>query len=123
MKILLIEDESKTAQSIKTWLQESMVGSVLRWIEWEALAERNTYDVIVSDVVMPKINGIELCRHFRSIGLRVAISLLSASSSKDGSRLNPGADDFLTKPFDFNELFARIQALIRRSNNQMTQIQ
>ncbi len=72
---------------------------------------------------MPKINGIELCRHFRSIGLKVPILLLSALSQPEDrvSGLNAGADDFLTKPFDFNELFARIQALIRRSNNQMTQ--
>lgn len=118
MKILLIEDEPKTAQSIKTWLEEAQmrVDCATDGRAGRDLAERNEYDVIISDVILPEISGIDLCRHIRQIGVRTPILMLSAQSLPEDkvSGLNAGADDYLGKPFDFQELLARLNALTRR---------
>lgn len=119
MKILLIEDEPKTAQSIKTWLEEAYIAVDCAYdgFTGKLLGERNNYDVIVSDIILPGMNGIELCKHFRKIEVQTPILLLSALSQSDDkvTGLNAGADDYLAKPFDFQELLARINALVRRS--------
>jgi two-component system, OmpR family, copper resistance phosphate regulon response regulator CusR len=118
MKILLIEDELKTAQSIKAWLEDCQmeVDCAYDAQTGRILAERHEYDVIVSDIVMPKGNGVDLCRHFRGLGIKTPMLLLSALSQPEDkvAGLNAGADDYLAKPFDFTELQARIHALYRR---------
>ena len=119
MKVLLIEDEQKTAQSIKSWLEEAriQVDCAFDGFTGQRLATRNVYDVIISDVILPQINGIDLCRFFREEGIRTPILMLSALSQPEDkvNGLNAGADDYLAKPFDFHELLARIHALIRRA--------
>ena len=119
MKVLLIEDEPKIAQSIRTFLEEREmeVDCAYDGFLGRAFAERNEYDVIVSDVVMPKVNGIDLCRHFRTMGIRTPILMLSSMSQADDKvlGLEAGADDYLAKPFDFQELLARVKALVRRA--------
>ena len=125
MTILLIEDEPKTAQTIKSWLEEGQIGvdCAFDGPSGRQLAEQNEYDVIISDVMMPKMNGIDLCRHFREAGIRTPILLLSALSQPEDkvAGLNAGADDYLAKPFDFHELLARINALVRRHAPQLAQ--
>jgi two-component system, OmpR family, copper resistance phosphate regulon response regulator CusR len=120
MKILLIEDEPKTAQTIKTWLEDSQiyVDCAYDGNTGKLLGERNVYDVIISDVILPYTNGIDLCTHFRKIGVNTPILLLSALSLTEDkvNGLNAGADDYMAKPFEFNELMARIMALVRRTS-------
>lgn len=118
MKVLLVEDEVKMAQSVKVWMEEQQlkVDCVYDGLTGLLFAERSSYDVIVSDVIMPAMNGVELCRNLRLKGIMTPVLLLSALSQPEDkvSGLNAGADDYLAKPFDFNELLARIRALTRR---------
>ncbi len=119
MKILLIDDEAKIIQSLKKGLEESGMEVELAF-DGEAgrtLAETNTYNVIVSDIIMPKVNGYELVKSLRAIGNETPILLLSALDAIDEKvvGLESGADDYLSKPFAFQELLARIKALDRRN--------
>jgi len=82
------------------------------------LALAHTYQLIVSDIIIPGINGLDLCRELRSLGNQTPILMLTALSTTD-DKLNgfeAGADDYLPKPFDFKEFLARVKALIKRSN-------
>jgi len=119
MKILVIEDEAKTLQLIKQGLEEQ---------QWEVdvaydgliglqLATRNNYTLVISDIILPGISGLELCRGLRSKGVVSPIILLTALSTTDDKiiGLDAGADDYLAKPFEFRELMARIRALTRRN--------
>jgi two-component system, OmpR family, copper resistance phosphate regulon response regulator CusR len=123
MDILLIEDEPKTAQTVRSFLQEShmRVDYAADGLAGRRLALQYDYDVIISDVVMPNIDGIGLCQSLREKGVRSPILLLSALSQTDDkvAGLNAGADDYLAKPFDLQELLARVQALARRANGQL----
>lgn len=118
MHILLIEDEVKTLQSLRQGLEEQhwQVDFAYDGLSGKRLAEQNTYDVIVSDIILPGINGLELCRHLRHSGMNTPILLLSALGETDDkvAGLEAGADDYLGKPFDFREFVARIKALARR---------
>ena len=119
MKILLIEDESKTAQTIRAFLAECNIETdfAADGHKGKLLALQHSYDVIISDVVMPALNGIDLCRELRAAGIRTPILMLSALGQPDDKvlGLNAGADDYLGKPFDLKELLARLQALARRA--------
>lgn len=118
MKVLLIEDEQKTAASIKSWLEDARfkVDCAFDGFTGRRLAGHNEYDVIISDIVMPGTNGIDFCRYLRDKGVQTPILLLSALSRPEDKvlGLNAGADDYMAKPFDFYELLARINALTRR---------
>jgi two-component system copper resistance phosphate regulon response regulator CusR len=120
MKILLIEDERKMAQSVRQWLEEydHVVDCAFDGNAGAAAALKNTYDVIVSDVIMPEQNGIELCRKLRQAGINTPVLMISALSQTDDkiTGLDAGADDYLAKPFEMKELHARINALARRRN-------
>lgn len=126
MKVLLIEDEPKTAESIKAWLEDARfeVACAFDGFTGRRLAEQNDYDIILSDVVMPGVNGIDLCRHLRKTGLKTPILLLSALHRPEDkvAGLNAGADDYMAKPFDLHELLARIYALTRRSRRQVEEV-
>lgn len=119
-KILLIDDEIKISQSLKIGLEESGFEVTLAFDgeEGKALAENNTYNVIVSDVVMPKMDGYSLVKFLRSKSITTPILLLSAldDTEQKVTGLESGADDYLSKPFAFKELLARIKALDRRNN-------
>ncbi|GAA4466728.1 response regulator transcription factor [Nibrella saemangeumensis] len=119
MKILVIEDEVKTIQSIRQGLEEH---------QWEVdvaydgtmgfqLATRNPYALIISDIILPGINGLELCRKLREAQVSTPILLLTALGTTDDKvvGLDAGADDYLPKPFEFRELMARVRALTRRT--------
>lgn len=119
MKILLIEDEKKVVQSLKQGLNEHHIDVDFAYdgIAGSQLAEQNTYDVIVSDVVMPGMNGLDLLRRLRRKQVKTPILLLTALGDTDDKvyGLDQGADDYMVKPFEFKELLSRIRALARRN--------
>jgi two-component system OmpR family response regulator len=118
MRALVVEDESKMAALLRRGLQEegyavdvAGTGEDGAW-----LGNENDYDVILLDAMLPDIDGFEVCRRLRAAGRWSPILMLTA---RDGVQdrvvgLDVGADDYLTKPFSFEELFARIRALLRR---------
>lgn len=120
MNILLIEDETKVSSFIKKGLEEQAmsvhaVGDGRQGVE-EALTGR--YDMIILDIMLPELNGIEVCSLLRKQGVETPVLMLTAlSSTQDKVKgLDSGADDYLTKPFHFQELLARIRAIMRRKN-------
>ncbi|MCE7060157.1 response regulator transcription factor [Dyadobacter sp. CY343] len=121
MKLLLIEDEPKTLQSIKQGLEENgyEVDIAYDGLIGKQLAKSNSYQLIISDIIIPGINGIELCREIRSWGDETPILMLTALGSTDDkvTGLDAGADDYLVKPFEFKELLARVRALTKRGGN------
>ena len=118
MKVLIIEDEVKTVQSLKKGLEEHqmMVEYAYDGLTGKRLAEGGSFDVIISDVVMPKMTGFELVRNLRQSGVETPILLLTAMNATDDkvTGFEAGADDYLVKPFEFKELLVRIRALARR---------
>lgn len=121
MRILVVEDETKIANSIKQGLkQEGFAVDVAYDGETGYdLAQAETYDLIILDLMLPKMNGIEICQNLRKSKNSTPILILTAKSSTEAkvAGLNCGADDYLAKPFAFIELLARIKALLRRPNN------
>lgn len=121
MKVLLIEDELKVAESVKAFLEDAqiIVHCAFDGATGLQMAQKNEYDVIVSDIIMPQLNGIELCKKIRNDHITTPILLLSALYQPEDKvlGLESGADDYLSKPFDLRELLARIQALVRRAQN------
>lgn len=121
MKILIIEDEPKTAQSIRQALEENQFEVDVAYDGHFGLrlAKENNYDMIISDVIIPYINGVELCKMLRNSGIQIPILLLTALVGTDDvvTGLDSGADDYLTKPFVFKELIARVKALLKRTGN------
>lgn len=119
MNILIVEDETKTANALKKGLEDSGYTVDVAYDGLDGLAQFSAgkYQLIVSDIIMPGITGIELCKRIRAIHPSVPILLLTAIDSKDNvvTGLDAGADDYLTKPFDFRELLARIRRLLKRS--------
>ena len=118
MKVLLIEDEVKAVQSLTKGLKEHQieVDFAMDGTVGSELALRNEYDVIISDIIVPGINGFDLTQLLREKGNNTPVLMLTALNSTDDkvSGLEAGADDYLTKPYEFKELLARIKALSRR---------
>lgn len=119
MKILLVEDEVKAVEALRKGLVEHQfnVDVAFDGESGLALATHHAYDVIISDVVIPKVNGFDLVRKIRENANTTPILLLTALLGADHTveGLDCGADDYLTKPFEFKELVARVKALARRS--------
>lgn len=119
MRVLLIEDDRKAAKLVAKGLQEEgfVVDVALTGEEGEEQAAVNEYDVIVLDWLLPGKDGIAVCRALRARDVSTPILMLTARDSLADrvSGLSTGADDYLTKPFGFAELVARIRALLRRS--------
>lgn len=118
MKILVIEDEPKVASFIKQGLEEQAneVQVAYDGFFGKKLASENYFDVIILDLMIPYMNGLELCRSLRSEGIRTPILMLTALGTTDDKvqGLDAGADDYLVKPFEFKELLARVRALTKR---------
>lgn len=121
MRILLIEDEQRLAQGIKKGLEEEgfAVDTAFDGEDGQFLAESEPYDVIILDIMLPKIDGYTVCRHLRKKQIRTPILMLTAKTTVEEkvAGLDSGADDYLTKPFAFLELKSRIHALIRRNTH------
>ena len=118
MRLLLAEDDLRMAGLIGRGLREEGIAAdvVDRGERALELARSGAYDAIVLDVMLPGIDGFETCRQLRAMGVWVPILMLSARGDVEDrvTGLNQGADDYLTKPFAFAELLARIHALVRR---------
>ena len=123
MKILLIEDDKNTAEAVKTGLKSYYytVDSVFTGVEGEINVEVNDYDLIIIDIMLPDINGIEVCKRIRASGVKTPILMLTARLGVEDkvAVLDSGADDYLTKPFNLTELLARVRALMRRDVNSL----
>lgn len=126
MRILLVEDEKRLSDIIKKWLIEEgfAVDQAFEAEEAGYLAEGEKYDLIVLDIMLPKIDGLELCRRLRKKNIKIPILMLTARSTIEDkvSGLDSGADDYLTKPFSFSEFRSRIHALIRRSHQEISPV-
>jgi DNA-binding response OmpR family regulator len=119
VKILLVEDEAKTLQLIKQGLEQHNMEVDIAYdgLMGLTLAQRNPYDLLITDIILPEINGLNLCRKLRESGFETPILLLTALSTTADiiTGLDAGADDYLGKPFEFSELMARVRALTRRN--------
>lgn len=117
---MLIEDEPKTLQSLRQGLEENgyEVDIAYDGLIGLQLAKRGGYVLIISDIIMPGMNGLELCREFRKTDQHTPILMLSALGTTDDkvTGLDVGADDYLVKPFEFKELLARVRALTKRGS-------
>lgn len=118
--ILLVEDEKKLADTIQAGLieHEFEVTIAYNGLDGKKLFLDNAYDLIILDINLPFVNGYELCKLIRENDERVPIILLTAMNFTDNKveGFELGADDYITKPFEFRELVARIKALLRRSD-------
>ncbi len=119
MKILVVEDEEKIARQIKKGLEENNFEVELAYdgTFGKRLALENKFDLIILDIIIPGINGLDLCHEIRKNKINTPIIMLTALGTTDDkvSGLDMGADDYLVKPFHFKELLARIKALTRRN--------
>jgi two-component system OmpR family response regulator len=122
MHVLVVEDDVKMAALIRRGLIEQGVAVDLAPTGEEALIKGGSvaYDAVVLDVILPGIDGFETCRRFREDGVWAPVLLLSARGAVEDrvAGLDGGADDYLTKPFSFAELLARLRALIRRGQSE-----
>lgn len=122
MKILVVEDEPSVSSFIKKGLEEEGHEAVQAYDGDLALRlyNQHDFDLVLLDVIVPGINGLELCKRIRGHGDGVPIIMLTALGGSDDviSGLDTGADDYLVKPFKFKELLARIRAISRRGDLQ-----
>lgn len=126
MKILIIEDEHRIANSIKKGLEQEkyVVDLAYDGVYGLDLASSGNYDLIILDLMIPGMDGITVCQTLRSQNIHTPILILTAKSQTQDKvlGLDGGADDYLSKPFAFEELLARIRALLRRPATSLTSI-
>lgn len=119
MRLLLVEDDARIARFVAKGLREQAYAVDVSATGDDALyqAAINTYDLVILDVMIPGRDGFAVCRELRKSGQRMPILMLTARDAVEDriNGLDSGADDYLTKPFEFRELLARLRALLRRS--------
>jgi DNA-binding response OmpR family regulator/HPt (histidine-containing phosphotransfer) domain-containing protein len=120
MKILLAEDDQRLGTLIHDYLlpESEIVDVVNTGLNIAEKIQENSYDILILDVMLPKKNGIDICRELRKNKVNIAILFITALSNQNDKikAFESGADDYLIKPFDFEELLARVKALLRRDN-------
>ncbi|MBP9015609.1 MAG: response regulator transcription factor [Candidatus Atribacteria bacterium] len=118
MRILVVEDEKRLAEVVKKGLAEEgyAVDIAYDGEEGQYMAESTPYDLIILDIMLPKKDGITVCRELRLKEINIPVLMLTAKDSVEDrvKGLDSGADDYLVKPFAFSELLARVRALLRR---------
>jgi DNA-binding response OmpR family regulator len=118
MKILIVEDERKVATFIKMGLEENSYVSEIAndGLTAEKMAENTRYDLFILDIIIPGINGIELCKRLKLINPNIPVLMLTALGTTDDkiSGFDAGANDYLVKPFEFRELLARVKVLLKK---------
>jgi len=121
LQVLLIEDEQRIAELIKRGLEEQGFAVMVAYDgeTGKKLALNNHYDIIITDIVLPVISGIDLCKEVRLQKPNIPIIMLTALGTTNDKveGFDAGADDYLVKPFDLRELHVRIRALLKRSNS------
>ncbi len=118
MRILLVEDHRRLSNSLKMSLEDDgyAVDAAYDGVEGQELAEMTPYDLIILDIMLPRRDGLEVCRELRKQRINIPILMLTARDAVEDrvKGLDSGADDYLVKPFAINELRARLRALLRR---------
>jgi DNA-binding response OmpR family regulator len=123
MRVLIVEDERRLADNIARSLRESASYAVDVALDGEDglyMAQSNPYDLVVLDLMLPKVDGLSVLKQLRAGGAETPVLILTARDDKESivTLLNAGADDYVAKPFDLGELLARAKALIRRGKGQ-----
>jgi DNA-binding response OmpR family regulator len=127
MRVLIVEDERRLAENIARSLRESAGYAVDVALDGEDglyMAQSNSYDLLVLDLMLPKIDGLTVLKKLRDGGTHTPVLVLTARDEKESiiNLLNAGADDYVAKPFDLGELLARAKALVRRGKGQSAPI-
>ncbi|MGI5826240.1 MAG: response regulator transcription factor [Patescibacteria group bacterium] len=126
MRVLVVEDEHRIANSIKKGLEQERFAVDVAYTGTDGfdLASTEDYDLIILDLMLPGINGIEVCKRLRQRNIHTPILILTAKGQVQDKveGLDAGADDYLTKPFSFEELLARVRALSRRPQKAISSI-
>jgi two-component system response regulator PhoP len=127
MRVLIVEDERRLAENIARSLRESASYAVDVALDGEDglyMAQSNPYDLVVLDLMLPKLDGLSVLKKIRAGGADTPVLILTARDDKESivTLLNAGADDYVAKPFDLGELLARAKALIRRGKGQSAAI-
>lgn len=120
MKILIIEDDQRIAELIQRGLEEQGFAPTLAYdgLSGKKLALNNHYDLIITDIILPKMDGLDLCKEIRQTKPDTPIIMLTALGTTDDKveGFDAGADDYLVKPFEMRELLVRIRALLKRNS-------
>lgn len=126
MRILLVEDEKGVANFVKKGLEEEhyAVDHEVNGSEALNYFQSNQYDLVILDIMLPGKNGIEICKYMRSHGIQTPVMMLTARESVGDKvlALDSGADDYMTKPFSFDEFLARVRALLRRKKDSIDKL-
>jgi DNA-binding response OmpR family regulator len=124
MRVLLVEDNRRLSNSLKASLADDgyAVDVAYDGVEGQELAEMTPYDVIILDIMLPRRDGLDVCRELRSQRINIPILMLTARDAIEDrvKGLDSGADDYLVKPFAIDELHARLRALLRRDSPDKT---
>ena len=125
--ILIIEDEQRVADLLRVGLEENGYNCLVAYDGAMGLRmfRANTFDLVISDIVLPKMDGFELCKEIRAANPAIPILMLTALGSTDDKLdgFDAGADDYMVKPFDFRELYARIRVLLKRKLAVVTDVE
>lgn len=117
--ILIVEDEKRVADLLKIGLEENRYQTMVAYDGAMGLRlfQSNSFQLVISDIILPKLDGFELCKEIRKVNERIPILMLTALGSADDKLegFDAGADDYMVKPFDFRELNARVKVLLKRN--------
>jgi DNA-binding response OmpR family regulator len=120
-KILIVEDDMQVATTVKDWLlfEKYLVEHVETGVDALDMMRAYEFDLIILDLALPKMDGIEVCKQYRNVGGRAPILMLTGKDTVTEKEIgfDAGGDDYLTKPFHLKELSARVRALLRRPAN------